>query len=72
MFLPYRGIPYVGKYMQAPFSDYLEKQKSKLHRMPGQSPAQVRQCRSTSDSSLVFWFEKAWSRACRVLSRKIC
>lgn len=55
------GIPYVGKYMQAPFSDYLEKQKSKLHRVPGQSPAQVRQCRSTSDSSLVFWFGKAWS-----------
>ena len=29
-------LPYVGRYIQAPFSEYLEKQKLKLHRKPGQ------------------------------------
>ena len=31
-----RDLPYVGRYIQAPFSEYLEKQKLKLHRKPGQ------------------------------------
>ena len=28
-------LPYIGRYIQAPFSEYLEKQKLKLHRKPG-------------------------------------
>ena len=31
-FLLYSKVPYIGPYVQAPFSDYLETQKLKLHR----------------------------------------
>ena len=32
---PCRNIPYVGPYIQSPFSEYLDKQKKKLHIKPG-------------------------------------
>ena len=28
------NVPYIGPYVQAPFSEYLEAQKVKLHRRP--------------------------------------
>ena len=34
-------IPYVGTYIQAPFSEYLEKQKLRLHRRPGEGVIRV-------------------------------
>lgn len=46
-----RYIPYVGKYLQAPFKEFLAKQKAKLHRKVGTHVAQ--------ESSLLAWlFEK--------------
>ena len=36
------GIPYIGPYMQAPFSEYLARQREKLHRKPGGDSIQVR------------------------------
>uniref|UniRef100_A0A2R5LJT0 Putative conserved plasma membrane protein n=1 Tax=Ornithodoros turicata TaxID=34597 RepID=A0A2R5LJT0_9ACAR len=44
-------IPYVGKYLQAPFREFLAKQKAKLHRKTGTEV--------TQDVSLLAWmFEK--------------
>ena len=34
-------VPYIGFYIQAPFTEYLEKQKLKLHRSPGQGAVPV-------------------------------
>lgn len=46
-----RYIPYVGKILQAPFKEFLAKQKAKLHRKVGTHVAQ--------ESSLLAWlFEK--------------
>uniref|UniRef100_A0A023G4V4 Putative vacuole membrane protein 1 n=1 Tax=Amblyomma triste TaxID=251400 RepID=A0A023G4V4_AMBTT len=46
-----RYIPYVGRYLQAPFKEFLAKQKAKLHRKVGTHVAQ--------ESSLLAWlFEK--------------
>ncbi|XP_075540626.1 transport and Golgi organization 5 isoform X1 [Dermacentor variabilis] len=46
-----RYIPYVGRYLQAPFKEFLAKQKAKLHRKVGSHVAQ--------ESSLLAWlFEK--------------
>lgn len=44
-------IPYVGKFLQAPFREFLAKQKAKLHRRPSSDVAQ--------EGSLLAWlFEK--------------
>lgn len=46
-----RYIPYVGRYLQAPFKEFLAKQKAKLHRKVGSHVAQ--------EGSLLAWlFEK--------------
>ena len=37
----FRGIPYIGPWIQAPFSEYLENQKRRLHRRPGEKVVQV-------------------------------
>lgn len=37
----HRGVPYVGPMVQAPFSDFLEKQKARLHRKSGEKLVHV-------------------------------
>lgn len=47
-----RHIPHYGPQLQAPFREYLEKQKTKLHHKPGTGEA-------GSDASILAWiFEK--------------
>ena len=40
-------VPYIGPYIQSPFSEYLDKQKKKLHRKPGEALVHVSLMRCT-------------------------